>query len=74
METNPMDIAKELIAKGTKNLALGMTFGAYHLYVIQQDYDKQHKIQELEYKQQKEELQKIIEANKRRGLLGYIWG
>lgn len=43
-----INYGKNIITTATKNLALAMTFGAYHAYIIDQEFNRQQNIRHLE--------------------------
>lgn len=63
MERN-MEQARDILAKGARNFALAMTFGAYHLYVINMENTATKENLALQHKVQLEELRKAM-AEKR---------
>lgn len=61
-----MDAVKEAVSKGTKNLALAMTFGAYHLYVINQENTALKENLALEHKIQIDEIRRTFAEERKR--------
>ena len=62
-----MERVKEFVSAGAKNLALSVTFGAYHAYIIDLEHKNQREIIDLKNKLMLEEVRKTIaeETHKR---------
>ena len=58
---------KDVIKTGVKNLALSVTFGAYHAYIIDLEHKNQREIIDLKNKLMLEEVRKTIAEERRRG-------
>jgi hypothetical protein len=55
-----MDRIKDFLGTGVKNLALSMTFGAYHAYIIDLEHKNQREIIDLKNKLFLEDLRKTL--------------
>jgi hypothetical protein len=55
-----MDRIKDFLGTGVKNLALSMTFGAYHAYIIDLEHKNQQGLIDLKNKLFLEELKKTL--------------
>jgi len=61
-----MEKAKEFGKAGFRNLAMAMSFGAYHLYVMDEKWKLHQEIRSLQDKRTDEILKKIEEYNAKR--------
>lgn len=61
-----MDRIKEVLGAGVKNLALSMTFGAYHAYIIDLEHKNQREIIDLKNKLVLEEVRKTLAEERNR--------
>jgi len=61
-----MDRIKEFLYTGIKNTGVAMTFGAYHLYVMDERWKLQQEIQRLQDEKTKAMLDEMKEISKRR--------
>lgn len=61
-----MERVKEFVAGGMKNLALSVTFGAYHAYIIDLEHKNQREIIDLKNKLMLEEVRKTIVEEKQK--------
>ena len=61
-----MDRLKEVLGVGVKNLALSMTFGAYHAYIIDLEHKNQREIIDLKNKLVLEEVRKTLAEERNR--------
>jgi len=61
-----MEKAKEIVTGGLKNLALSLTFGAYHAYIIDLEHKNQREIIDLKNKLMLEEIKKTLAEDKKR--------
>jgi hypothetical protein len=61
-----MERVKDIIRNGVKNLALSVTFGAYHAYIIDLEHKNQREIIDLENKLMLEEVRKTIAEEKQK--------
>ena len=61
-----MEGIRELVSAGVKNLALSVTFGAYHAYIIDLEHKNQREIIDLKNKLMLEEVRKTILEEKQK--------
>jgi len=61
-----MDKVKEFLFTGLKNTGMAMTFGAYHLYVMDERWKLQQEIQRLQDEKTNAMLEEMRELSKRR--------
>jgi len=61
-----MDKVKEFLFIGLKNTGMAMTFGAYHLYVMDERWKLQQEIQRLQDEKTNAMLEEMRELAKRR--------
>jgi hypothetical protein len=61
-----MDKVKEFLFTGLKNTGMAMTFGAYHLYVMDERWKLQQEIQRLQDEKTNAMLEEMRELAKRR--------
>lgn len=61
-----MDRVKDVIWTGFKNMGIVMTFGAYHLYVMDEKWKLQQEIHRLQNEKTKAMLEEMKELAKRK--------
>jgi hypothetical protein len=61
-----MDRVKDVIWTGFKNTGIAMTFGAYHLYVMDEKWKLQQEIHRLQDEKTKAMLEEMKELSKRK--------
>jgi hypothetical protein len=61
-----MDKVKEFLFTGLKNTGMAMTFGAYHLYLMDERWKLQQEIQRLQDEKTNAMLEEMRELAKRR--------
>lgn len=61
-----MEMVKDIITSGVKNIALSVTFGAYHAYIIDLEHKNQREIIDLKNKLMLEEVKKTIAEEKQK--------
>jgi len=61
-----MDKVKEFLFTGLKNTGMAMTFGAYHLYLMDERWKLQQEIQRLQDEKINAMLEEMRELAKRR--------
>ena len=61
-----MEKVKDILWGGVKNTGVAMTFGAYHLYVMDERWKLQQEIQKLQDERTKAMLEEMKELAKRR--------
>ena len=64
-----MDKLKDILWTGLKNTCVAMTFGAYHLYVMDERWKLQQEIHKLQDDKTKAMLDEMKELSKR----GRLW-
>ena len=60
-----MEKLKDIVSTGTKYIALSVTFGAYHAYIIDLEHKNQREIIDLKNKLMLEEIKRTIAEEKR---------
>ena len=62
-----MEMVKEMVKTGITNLALPLTFGAYHAYIIDLEHKNHREMIDLKNKLFLEDIRKTMEEERQKG-------
>ena len=60
-----MERLNDIVSNSVKHLALSITFGAYHAYIIRQEHKQQLDSMDMKNKLQLDEIKQIVRESKR---------